>query len=254
MSLLLITVSCGILLQLGPIKTYKQHAVDGLFVCSEPTNGNIEVKLPPVQGQFMARNRDVILEHFDFDLRPEQKGAWLWKSTIQKDTRTVISIPASTLLPVILSSASAQTGTQTAEIQYITIQNPATVSYTCNGKTLQTKNGVGSCVALSRAHSVVTATTSDAAIIRHTGCDEAVAPSTEFELAADCTHGVRVLTAAGATEARIVYRVKRGDVGLLPRPSRVDGKWIKPWQAAVWQDEGACAYAWNEGSFSWGCL
>jgi hypothetical protein len=257
MNPLLITVSCGIIAQLGPIKTYKQHTVEGVFACNDETNGRVSVKLPPEQGQFLARNRDQIIDHFDFDLRPESKGAWLWKSTIQKDTQTGITIPVSTRLPVILSSASGQTGVQTAEIHITQIKNPASVTYTCNGETKTTVKGVGSCLGLFHALSVITASVpqNKPAIIRHTGCVEkaGVEPQAEFDLD-DCIHGVRILTADGETEARIVYRAKRGDVGMLPPPSRVDGKWLRPWQATVWQEEGSCAFAWSKESFSWRCL
>ena len=258
---LLITISCGIAAQLGPVKVYKQHMAEGLFVCNDETNRVVQVTVPPVQGQFMAQTRDEIVDLFDFDGRPESKGAWFWKETTQKEPVYQLKMPENSL-PIMLTTSSGVTGIQGAEIQYGAGKlDNLPMSYSCNGKNYQhgqpTQNasgsGVGACLTMTGAKLTINLNLPVQSVTRLTGCIGDVIESKtaqekryEFE-ARDCDLDVRILTVSGPTYGRIVYRVTER-TGLLPKP--IPGRW--PFDSVANAEDARGYYSWgSKGQFSW---
>ena len=257
---LLLTVTCGIAMQLGPIKTYKQHTAEGLFVCGDVTNGQVKITLPPVQGQFMAQTRDNVTDLFDFDNRPESKGAWFWKETIQKTPAYVISL-SQTTLPIILSTSSGLTGIQTGELQFVPPMHSLNLTYSCNGESIRhgtttptsSGAGLGSCLAYKGAKQTVTMQLPPKSVTRLVGCVNDVFATSDVQTkgwdfdAKDCDLDVRVLTAEGQKQGRIVYRAQER-TGLLPKP--IAGRW--PFDAVANAEDANGYYSWGaNGQFSW---
>lgn len=261
---LLIAVTCGIAAQLGPVKMYKQHIAEGLFVCADESSRQVQVTVPPVMGQFTAQTRDEIIDLFDFDGRPESKGAWFWKETIQKEPTYVVSV-RDIQLPIILSTSSGTTGIQSAELQNVPPMTNLPVTYSCNGATYshgaQTPtsygNGVGSCMSINGAVQVIEARLPATSVTRLTGCINDVVESKDATVktwkfdAKDCDLDIRITTLSGSSVGRIVYRAKER-TGLMPKPAVVDGKVRWPFEAVANAEDNRGWYSWGaKGQFSW---
>jgi len=262
MNPLLIAVACGYTQIIVPIKLDKTYRAEGLFVCGSESSHKVQVTVPPVIGQFTAQNRDIIIDLFDFDGRPESKGAWFWRETTQKDPVYSVTLPA--VLPTILTTSSGVTGVQQAEVQYVAIKDPMgplDLTYTCDGQqqnlvpsTYAAGNGVGACVVITGSQIVVDIKVPASTVTRLVGCKnelfESSYPTSQkwtFE-AENCDLQIRQTDANGSVKnATLVYRT-RERTNLMPRP--IPGRW--PFDSVANAEDNAGQYSWGaKGQFSW---
>ena len=262
MNPLLIAVACGYTQLIGPIKLDRTYRAEGLFVCGNESSRKVQVTVPPVLGQFTAQNRDIIVDLFDFDGRPESKGAWFWKETTQKEPLYAVTLPSG--LPTILTTSSGVTGIQQAEIQYLTVKNPMgpmDATYTCDGvqqnlvpSTYAAGTGIGACVVLQGSQVVVDIKVPAASVTRLVGCkneafESSYDTSQKFTFdATDCDLNVRQTDSNGGVKNMTVIYRTRERTNLMPRP--IPGRW--PTDSVANAEDNAGMYSWgSKGQFSW---